>query len=158
MLKSSPEEFFSKPTSASLISLHKAKENLLSVLPDEPVLDDYLKLFSKVCSVVQPDDNEAKSAACSYADKILQKAVECSNVPQFNDNFLVHVGLIKGEDFKHSKDLDLTGALIVLQHTVKQPYFHASTRDLLKFFLARPLKVKACEKTKHCLMQILYQI
>lgn len=158
MLKASPGEYFSNPSPISLIALHKAKEDLLSVLPKEPTVDDYLKLFVKICSVVKPEDKDVKLAACSYADDILPKAVESSSIPIFNDKLLVHLGLLKGEDMKHPVGMDITGALSVLQHCVKQSYFDDTTRSLLKFFLSRPLNVSACEKTKHGLMQILYQI
>lgn len=161
MLRSTPIEFVSKPSSLSLIALQKAKENLLSVLPDDPSVDDYLDLFTKICSVVKPDDDAVKTAACSYADDILANAIKlCTDdVSRFNNSFLVSLGLLKGEGKKPPKNVDITGALVVLQHAAKQPYFHKSTRDLLQFFLSRPLTyVNSIEKVKHNLMQILYQV
>lgn len=161
MLKITPSEFILKPSSSSLIALQKSKEDLLSVLPQEPDIEDYLNLFSKICSVVKPGDDSAKLAACSYADDILSRALKlCSNdIAQFNNSLLVSLGLIKGEDKKPPKNTDISGALLVLQHAIKQSYFHKSTRDLIQFFLSRPLTyVTSCEKTKHGLMQLLYQV
>lgn len=159
MHKATLAEFLSSPTAGALVYLQKADENVLSALPDEPTVSDYLDLFSKICSVVQPGDDTVKSAACIYADDILSKAVKCCDVSEFNNTFLVCLGMLKGENKKPLKGIDISGALLVLQHTAKQSYFHASTRDLLKFFLSRPLNyVTACEKTKHSLMQILYQL
>ena len=160
MHKPTPSEFISKPTSSALISLHKAKEDLLSLLPNEPVIEDYLDLFFKICSIVESGDDLAKSAACSYADNILPKAIELSSSDaEFNNSFLVSLGLLKGEDKKVLKNVDISGALLVLQHVVKQPYFLKSTRDLLQFFLSRPFTyVSSSEKAKHSLMQILYQM
>lgn len=160
MLKSTPSEFSSNPTASALVSLHKANEDLLSLLPDEPIIEDYLDLCFKICSVVEPGDDSAKAAACSYVDDILPKAIKLSSSDaEFNNSFLVSLGLLKGEDKKPLKNIDISGALLVLQHVVKQPYFLKSTSDLLQFFLSRPLTyVTSTEKAKHGLMQILYQM
>lgn len=159
MLKSTPSEFISKPTASALISLHAAEEDLLSLLPNEPKIEDYLDLCFKICSVVEPGDDKAKSAACSYVDDILPKAIKLSSSDaEFNNSFLVSLGLLKGEDKKPFENIDISGVLLVLQHVVKQPYFLKSTSDLLQFFLSRPLiYVTSSEKVKHGLMQILYQ-
>ncbi|XP_054719972.1 ran GTPase-activating protein 1-like [Uloborus diversus] len=160
MFKTSPKDYYSNPTPESLINLHKTNENILSALPENPSVSDCFDLFLKISMAVKPENEKAKSAACKYADDVLSKAFEiCSDdISQFNNNFLVYLGLIKGEDRKKGKKIDITGALLILSHSVKMPYFHSSTKEFLQFFLSRPLTYcTASSQSTHVLMQSLFQ-
>ncbi|GBM72050.1 hypothetical protein AVEN_108202-1 [Araneus ventricosus] len=160
MAKVTIADFLSNPTAESLVALHKAKEDLMSVLPKDPTITDCLELFLKISLVVKLDDDSAKTAASKYADDLLSKAysLDSEDATSFNNQFLVAIGLLKGEDQKPKVGLDISGPLLVIEHAVKQPYFHASTRNLLQLFLSQPLQyVTAGGKAKHVLMQTLYQ-
>ncbi|KFM82243.1 Ran GTPase-activating protein 1, partial [Stegodyphus mimosarum] len=151
-------DFVRHPTSGMLVSLHDANEDILSLLPEESSDFDYVDLFCKVCSVVDLDNEKVKLAAYRFADDILSKAFSLwsNDISLFNNNFLVGIGLLKGENKKMEKDLDISGILVVLDHVVRQPYFLSSTRSLLQFFLSQPLLyVTANNKAKHILMQTL---
>ncbi|GFQ90634.1 ran GTPase-activating protein 1 [Trichonephila clavata] len=161
MSKATASDFILNPTPETLVALYNAKEDFSSVLPKEPTIADYLELFFKISLVVDLDNNNAKSAAFKYADDLLSKAysLDSEKALEFNNQFLVIIGLIKGEEKKFKTGLDITGTLLVVEHAAKQPYFRSSTRELLQFFLSRPLQyTTASGKSKHLLMQTLYQI
>ncbi|GFW14205.1 ran GTPase-activating protein 1 [Trichonephila clavipes] len=161
MSKATAADFLSNPTPETLVALYNAKEDFSSVLPKEPTIVDYLELFFKISLVVDIDNNNVKSAAFNYADDLLSKAynLDSDKALEFNNHFLVIIGLIKGEEKNFKTGLDITGTLLVIEHAAKQPYFRASTRELLQFFLSRPLQyTTASGKSKHLLMQTLYQI
>ncbi|GFT17091.1 ran GTPase-activating protein 1 [Nephila pilipes] len=161
MSKATAADFLLNPTPETLVALCNAKEDFSSVLPKEPTMADYLELFFKISLVVDLDNNNVKAAAFKYADDLLSKAynLDSDNALEFNNQFLVIIGLIKGEEKKFQTGLDITGTLLVIEHAVKQPYFRASTKNLLQFFLSRPLQhTTASGKSKHLLMQTLYQI
>ncbi|GFU45943.1 ran GTPase-activating protein 1 [Nephila pilipes] len=161
MSKATAADFLLNPTPETLVALCNAKEDFSSVLPKEPTMADYLELFFKISLVVNLDNNNVKAAAFKYADDLLSKAynLDSDNALEFNNQFLVIIGLIKGEEKKFQTGLDITGTLLVIEHAVKQPYFRASTKNLLQFFLSRPLQhTTASGKSKHLLMQTLYQI
>ncbi|KAF8778818.1 ran GTPase-activating protein 1-like [Argiope bruennichi] len=160
MTKLSFADFLSNPTPETLVALHKAKEDVMSILPKDPTITDYLEVFLTISLVVTLQDDSAKTAASKYADDLLSKAysLDSEDATDFNNQFLVVIGLLKGEDQKPKYGLDISGPLLVIEHAVKQPYFHASTRNLLQLFLSQPLQyVTAENKAKHVLMKTLYQ-
>ncbi|XP_015928387.1 ran GTPase-activating protein 1 [Parasteatoda tepidariorum] len=154
-----PADFIANPSVEGLVSLEKSNIALKAILPENPTLNDSLELFMKVALTLNPENTAEKETACKFSDYILSQAFKTANISEFNNTFLVHINLLKGEDKKPKKNLDISGALAILEHSVRQPYFHASTRDLLQFFLSRPLPyASTSEKIKHSLMQALYQV
>lgn len=144
---------------------HLSTKNDSSILPeikDDLSIDEYMNLFIKISSVVNPEDKETKTIACTCVDEILSKAFkiadEKNELSLLTNTLLVHLGLIKSEDKTFTPPSNLIGPLIVLEHAVRQKYFSKMTRDILQLFLSRPIKaVDACGKIKHSLMQTLYQ-
>ncbi|GIY01362.1 ran GTPase-activating protein 1 [Caerostris darwini] len=154
-------DFLSNPTADAFMILHTAKEDFLSALPEEPAIRDYLELFMKISSVVNLDNDNVKTTAFKYADDLLSKAynLDSEDATIFNNELMVAIGLMKGEDKKPKTGLDITGALLLMEHIAKQSYFKASTKDLLQLFLSQPFKyVTAAGKAKHMLMQTLYRV
>lgn len=160
MSKVTAADFLSNPMPETLLALYNAKEDFSSVLPKEPTIADYLELFFKISLVVDLENDNVKSAAFKYADDLLSKAynLDSDKALEFNNQFLVIIGLIKGEEKTFKIGVDITGTLLVIEHAVKQPYFRSSTKELLQFFLSRPLQyTTASGKSKHTLMLALYQ-
>ncbi|GFS44264.1 ran GTPase-activating protein 1 [Trichonephila inaurata madagascariensis] len=115
MSKATAADFLSNPTPETLVALYNAKEDFSSVLPKEPTIADYLELFFKISLVVDLDNNNVKSAAFKYADDLLSKAynLDSDKALEFNNHFLVIIGLIKGEEKNFKTGLDITGTLLV---------------------------------------------
>ncbi|XP_071493304.1 ran GTPase-activating protein 1-like [Diadema antillarum] len=155
-------EFLTFPTSSKLLAMGaNPADKILRELGDEVYEESVaVKTFVKIASVTVLTNNDVKNAVNQCSDAILGKlfsSQKCKAESVIN-SFLVHLGLIKGED-KCRPVGDPTGLLCTLEHVVRQDYFPRRTAPILIAFLSRPCAAIDSHITaKHQVMQALHQL
>ncbi|KAH9489033.1 Ran GTPase-activating protein 1 [Bulinus truncatus] len=156
----SVKDFLTFPSPTKLVQLgHSGAESLLKELgvnASDP--DKVVEMITKVSLVVSKND-EAKVKACECADKLLQNLFnqDPNAAPKVANAILVNIGLLKGEDKKYKPPANIAGALMVLDHIVRQSYFPKLARDIIQIFVSKPSPIlEKIPEARHKLLQTLY--
>ncbi|CAL1543294.1 unnamed protein product [Lymnaea stagnalis] len=154
------KEFLAFPSPTKLLQLgHNGVDELIQELgEDGKDVDKVVGMIMKVSAVVSRED-EAQQKACECADRLLQNLFQHVNNAGalIANSFLVFLGLLKGEDKKYKPPASITGALLVLEHVVRQPYFPKLARDMIQILMSKPHPIlEKSSEARHKLLQTLY--
>ncbi|KAG7189790.1 hypothetical protein KM043_017452 [Ampulex compressa] len=109
-------------------------------------IEEFTKVIMKVSALCDSGYMDVRLKAESLTDvlysRLFSYAVENDQVSTLNNVLLVNLDLIKGED-KNSRKIDwnLEGCFKALEKISQREYFPAQTRDTLRLFLDKPMKI-----------------
>lgn len=157
----SPGEFLTFPSPSKLLGLgasEKAANGIKQELGDKiSDVDEVVKTFLKISSVVDSTNEKTKKIANTCTDSIFSELLQSDDETiqcLFSNSLLVHMGLLKGENKQYNAPGDLTGPLIVLEHCVQQNYFHGLAKEILSTFISRPSPFwDKCKDVRHTFLQ-----
>lgn len=157
----SPSEFLTFPSPSKLMGLgasEKAAKDIKQELGDKiSDVDEVVKTFLKISSVVDSTNEKTKKIANTCTDSIFSELLQSNDETiqcLFSNSLLVHMGLLKGENKQCNAPGDLTGPLIVLEHCVQQNYFHGLAKEILCTFISRPSPFwDKCKDVRHTFLQ-----
>jgi len=144
-------DFLDAPTLARLNALGEKKTEIILKHIQETSGDEagtifktYAEVVIKLCSTAnEKSDKAALETIKKCVDNVLQnafqKAAAIGQMAQFENNILVHMGLIKDEDknFKPTWPV-MKGVFMIMEHVVSQTYMPKSTIQTFKVFLNKP--------------------
>ncbi|XP_034952439.1 ran GTPase-activating protein 1 [Chelonus insularis] len=110
-------------------------------------IDELLPVIMKVSSLCGSGYCDVRIEAEKLTDllysQLFSYASTNDRMSYINNNLLVHLGLIKGENKKAEKvDWNLEGCFKALENVSQQNYFPALTRTVLKVFIERSFPTK----------------
>ncbi|KAK6976411.1 ran GTPase-activating protein 1-like isoform X1 [Biomphalaria glabrata] len=154
------KDFLAFPSPTKLLQLgNSGADSLLQELgTNAKEAEKVAEMFTKVSVVVSKED-EAKAKACELADKLLQNLLnqDPNAGVKVANAILVCLGLLKGEDKKYKPPAKIDGALLVLDHVVRQSYFPKLARDIIQIFVSKPHPtLDKIPEIRHKLLQTLY--
>ncbi|GAB1607242.1 ran GTPase-activating protein 1-like isoform X1 [Argonauta hians] len=164
-LKATAKEFLAFPSPNKLLQLGNT-ETIVNLIKDElgdssTNVDDVVKTFLKIASVVDFQNEKLKKAANKCTDTLFSELLKENpeeNASLLLNSLLVHMGLLKGEDHKCRSPGNLNGSLIVLEHCVQQSYFPSLGRDILSAFISRPsTMLENCSEMQHKFLQTIHK-
>ncbi|PBC32845.1 ran GTPase-activating protein 1 isoform X1 [Apis cerana] len=109
-------------------------------------IEEYTRIIMKVSALNTSGYVDVRLRAQNLTDALYSKlcffAIENDQVSIWNNALLVNLGLIKAEDKSSGKiDWNLEGCFKALEIVSQKDYFLQETRNTLKFFLEKPIRI-----------------
>ncbi|XP_066592596.1 ran GTPase-activating protein 1 [Prorops nasuta] len=147
------EDFLKCPTGDNLLLLQGDDAQLFvahvkSLVEnlDAKFIDEFTRTIMKVSSLCDSGYIDVRTKAENLTDalykELFENAVKYQQISNLNNALLVNLGLLKSED-KHAGRIDwnLEGCFKALEKVCQGKYFLPETKDTLKVFLEKPVKI-----------------
>nr|XP_018904986.1 PREDICTED: ran GTPase-activating protein 1 [Bemisia tabaci] len=138
-------DFLCSPTAENFTALGPDSHNLFikeaEAESEDKFLDIMLPALMKVASLSVHNESIVKSTALTCSQKLYQYLMEWgaknNQLSLITNSILVHLGFLKSEDKKFKVNYNLDGCLNSLNKALEQPFFPASTKEVILVFLGR---------------------